>query len=75
MPAAAFLRFMSKDETREHAAQCHNMVGEQCPHGRELNLRVEERLDEESLMVDLRLAKGGVAGIDSFRCGDRPAPS
>ena len=53
-----FLRFMSKDETREHAAQCHNMAGEQCPHGRELNLRVEERLDEELLMADLGLAKG-----------------
>ena len=42
-----FLRFMSKDETREHAAQCHPMARKRCPHGKILNLRVVDRLNVE----------------------------
>ena len=32
-----FLHAMSKDETGAHAAQCHHMIGELCPHGWEAN--------------------------------------
>ena len=35
--SSCFLRAMSKDETGKHAAQCHRMVGELCPHGWEPN--------------------------------------
>ena len=33
-----FLRAMSKDETGKHAAQCHDAVGELCPHGSAPNM-------------------------------------
>ena len=49
---------MSKDETREHAAQCHRMMAERCPHGRELNMRLWGRLDPVSWEAGRRLAKG-----------------
>ena len=35
--SGCFLRAMSKDETGEHAAQCHHRIGELCPHGWEPN--------------------------------------
>ena len=54
----SLMRAMSKDETREHAAQCHRMIAERCPHGRELNMRLEARLDPVSWEAGRRLAKG-----------------
>ena len=44
----SLIRAMSKDETKEHAAQCHHMMAEWCPHGRELNMRLSVRLDPVS---------------------------
>ena len=49
---------MSKVETKEHAAQCHRMMAERCPHGKELNMRLVVRLDPVSWHNGSRLAKG-----------------
>ena len=40
---SGFLRAMSKDETGKHAAQCHDAVGELCPHGWEANMLSKRR--------------------------------
>ena len=45
-------------ETGTHAAQCHRMMAERCPHGRELNMRLWGRLDPVSWEAGRRLAKG-----------------
>ena len=54
----SLLRAMSKVETKEHAAQCHRMMAERCPHGKELNMRRAVRLDPVSWHNGGRLAKG-----------------
>lgn len=54
----SLIRAMSKDETREHAAQCHRMMAEWYQHGRELNMRLSVRLDPVSWAAGRRLAKG-----------------
>ena len=51
-------RAMSKDETKEHALQCHGAMAEQCPHGRELNMRLKTRIDQLSFLRRKNLAKG-----------------
>ena len=79
----SLLRAMSKVETKEHAAQCHRMMAERCPHGKELNMRLAVRLDPVSWHNGSRLAKGVSqesilrdAGVDPARthgdaCGTR----
>ena len=54
----SLLRAMPKDETREHAAQCHGVMAERCPHGKELNMRLVTRLDPVSRHTGSELAKG-----------------
>ena len=57
-PTYFVYRAMSRDETREHALQCHGAKSEQCPHGRELNMRLMTRVDQLSFIRRRKLAKG-----------------